>query len=457
MLYVLALGTYRGELAVEQGNATRRGTVLVVATLLANIFLLAFALDAGVSLLDEILKAVGASPLASLRISVANVVVLYALAMLLVTIFVPHLPKFILLPLILFELWAAFGAPPFTFSDQSTAFALQIVQVALIAAAFLVIRLRTGHWLLAAGLLPRKSHLVLRTIISVVVVGLIMPLLGALLLLVAFGSMMEKQTGGYLQFTSSGIEVRETILRKDNKTVRLIGMVHVGEAKFYEALYASFPASGLVLAEGVTDREGRLAGSFSYKGLAEVLGLKVQPQFANPSAEPETKHSPEQKPNPTASREPISIPATPGHPRVIYADADVSDFSATTVRFLGKVGELYGSSSFNELLTRLNAIGDQFTEADLTGVFDDILAKRNTRLLAEFDKRIGEYETIVVPWGAQHMPGLEAAVRQRGFHVESQRMLPLAQYQTIIDRLIEVARGPQSSTSFSYRQRKWIG
>ena len=108
-------------------------------------------------------------------------------------------------------------------------------------------------------------------------------------------------------------------------------------------------------------------------------------------------------------------------------------------------------------MTRLNAIGDQFTEADLTGVFDDILAKRNTRLLAEFDKRIGEYETIVVPWGAQHMPGLEAAVRQRGFHVESQRMLPLAQYQTIIDRLIEVARGPQSSTSFSYRQRKWIG
>ena len=55
------------------------------------------------------------------------------------------------------------------------------------------------------------------------------------------------------------------------------------------------------------------------------------------------------------------------------------------------------------------------------------------------------------------MPGLEAALRERGFRVESQRMLPLAHYQTIIDRLLEVIQKPQSSTSFWYRQKMWIG
>ena len=450
---------------VEHQQNERRGIFLVSATWIANAYLIAFAVDGGVSLADELLKVAGASPLGDIREMVAGIVLLASLAMLLVTIFVPQLPKYVLLPLVFFELWVSFGAPPLTFTDPSTSFALSAAQVALLAIMLVINRFVTGGWLLNAQLLPHKSRLVLRTIISLVVVGLVMPIVGAGLLLYAFGSMIEKQTGGYLQFTSDGIEVRETILRKGNKTVRLIGMVHVGEPGFYEALNNSFPPEGVVLAEGVTDREGKLAGSFSYKGLAEVLGLKVQPQFGHPVDAPAPGGKPTAAavkpdtvtPGPATTREPMSIPATPGHPRIIYADADVSDFSPTTIRFLGKVGELYGSSSFGELLSRLNEIGQEFTDEDLKGVFDDILNKRNTRVLAEFDKRIGEYDTIVVPWGAQHMPGLEAALRERGFAVESQRMLAIARYQTIIDRLMLLVRKPQSGTSFWYRQKMWIG
>ncbi len=450
---------------MEHQQSERRGTFLVLVTWLANIYLVAFGVDGGVSLADELLKLAGASPHGDIREIVAGIVALASLWMLLVSIFVPQLPKYILLPLIFFEVWVSFGAPPLTFTDSSTSFALSAAQVALLAIMLVINKFVMGGWLLNAQLLPHKSRLVLRTIISLVVVGLVMPVIGIGLLLYAFGSMVEKQTGGYLQFTSTGIEVRETILRKGNKSVRLIGMVHVGEPSFYEALNNSFPPEGLVLAEGVTDREGKLAGSFSYKGLAEVLGLKVQPQFGHPVDAPAPSAKPKPvavkpdaaKPSPAATREPISIPATPGHPRIIYADADVSDFSPTTIRFLGKVGELYGSSSFSELLSRLNDIGKEFTDEDLKGVLDDILNKRNTRVLAEFDKRIGEYNTIVVPWGAQHMPGLEAALRERGFSIESQRMLAIARYQTIIDRLMLLVRKPQSGTSFWYRQKKWIG
>ncbi len=449
---------------LELDQSERRSVFLALAALFANAYLIAFAADAGVSLADEFLKLGGASSLGDFREAIAGLVVLDSLAMLFVCAFVPHLPKYIFLPLVFFDFWVSFGAPPLTFSDPSTSLGLSAAQAALIASAFAINRFAFGSWFLTARALPRKHRLVLRTIISLAVVGLVMPVLGVGLLLYAFGSMVEKQTGGYLQFTSAGIEVRETILRKGDKTVRLIGMVHVGEPSFYEALNNSFPPDGLVLAEGVTDREGRLAGSFSYKGLAEVLGLKVQPQFGQPAngaadrKPPTVPAKPEQPaPSKQEAHESISIPATPGHPRIIYADADVSDFSPTTIRFLGKVGELYGSSSFSELLARLNAIGKAFTDADLKAVFEDILYKRNTRVLAEFDKRILEYDTIVMPWGAQHLPGLEAAMRARGFNIESQRMLPLARYQTIIDRLMQLTRRPQSGTSFWYRQKIWIG
>ena len=449
---------------MEHSQSERRNLFLVLSTLFANVYLVAFAADAGLSLADELLKMTGSGQLSDAREIVAGLALVDSLAMLLVSAFVPHLPKYIFLPLVFFEFWVSFGAPPLAFADPATSFALSVAQVALSAAAFAINKFGFGSWFLNARLLPRKHRLVLRTIVSLAVVGLVMPVFGAGLLLYAFGSMIQTQTGGYLQFTSAGIEVRETVLRKGSKTVRLIGMVHVGEPSFYAALNNSFPPDGLVLAEGVTDREGRLAGSFSYKGLAEVLGLKVQPQFGQPSSggAAATPPSGAVKPDAGAPSKPkvpesISIPATPGHPRIIYADADVSDFSPTTIRFLAKVGELYGSSSFSELLARLNAIGKEFTDKDLKAVFEDILDKRNTRVLAEFDKRILDYDTIVVPWGAQHMPGLEAALRARGFSVESQKMLPLARYQTIIDRLMQLTRKSQPGTSSGYRRKMSIG
>jgi len=446
---------------VEQKYSESRNWFLTLATVFANVYLVAFAIDGGLSLVDDILRTTGASPLEGLRYLVSSFVDVATLAMLIFIAFVPHLPKVVFVPPVLFVLWLAFGAPPFDDTLQSTSIALDIIQIAVIAAVLLVSKLRSGGWLMNAQVLPHKTHLVLRTVVSFVVLGFVLPVVGFAILMVAFGSTIEKQTGGYLDFTSSGIEVRETILTREHKTVRLVGMVHVGESDFYDTLYASFPPSALVLAEGVTDRDG-LAGSFSYEGFAEVLGLKVQPALGATAGDDggQTKVLTPARPKPRPSsgaREPISIAATATRPRIIYADADVSDFAPATVTFLGKVGQIYGSQSFGELMTRLNTVGEEFTEKDLEGVFEDILTKRNARVLAEFDKRVRDYDSIIIPWGAQHMPGLEAALVQRGFRIQSQRMLPVARYQTIVDRLLGAINRPQSKTSFSYRQRKWIG
>ena len=49
------------------------------------------------------------------------------------------------------------------------------------------------------------------------------------------------------------------VYEKDDKTVTLVGMMHVGEPRFYDELYKSFPEKALVIVEGVSDREGLLA------------------------------------------------------------------------------------------------------------------------------------------------------------------------------------------------------
>jgi len=51
-------------------------------------------------------------------------------------------------------------------------------------------------------------------------------------------------------------------------------------------------------------------------------------------------------------------------------------------------------------------------------VMEDLVDKRNAKVLAEFDKRLDRYDTVVVPWGALHMPKLERSLKDRGFKIE---------------------------------------
>ena len=117
------------------------------------------------------------------------------------------------------------------------------------------------------------------------------------------------------------------------------------------------------------------------------------------------------------------------------ADVDVSEFSETTLRFIRAAGEVYASPTFGEALRRLVAVSGQFTEQEVAEVLHDIVDIRNERVMAEFDKRIGAFDVVFIPWGAQHMPGLADALFERGFRVHSQRMIKVARYSTIFGGL----------------------
>ena len=51
----------------------------------------------------------------------------------------------------------------------------------------------------------------------------------------------------------------------------------------------------------------------------------------------------------------------------------------------------------------------------ITGVMADILDKRNAVVIDGMVRSLALYDTIVIPWGAMHMPAIEAAVLEEGF------------------------------------------
>src|SRR5262249_9675835 len=142
--------------------------LLVLVVFATNAFLIAFAADAVLSLLAD---GTGMAPDAFLgvRTTVGLIASFFGIVALFAVIFVPQLPKSVLVPPLVIILWEVFGAPPFawSFTDRSTWVPIDIVQLLVAAGAFLIARARTGGWLLAASRLPRKGHLLLRTLIAI--------------------------------------------------------------------------------------------------------------------------------------------------------------------------------------------------------------------------------------------------------------------------------------------------
>ena len=51
----------------------------------------------------------------------------------------------------------------------------------------------------------------------------------------------------------------------------------------------------------------------------------------------------------------------------------------------------------------------------IAGLKRDLLDLRNDHLLVEIEKALRDYDHVVVPWGALHLPGIQEQVRGLGF------------------------------------------
>jgi hypothetical protein len=191
---------------------------------------------------------------------------------------------------------------------------------------------------------------------------------------------------GFVALHPAGITVQvRKYVRADGKTIQLVPMAHVGEREFYHDIAKSFPTNSLILMEGVSDHHNLLTNKISYNRMATSLHLSEQQKEFKPSQD-----------------------------NRVRADVDVDQFTTNTISFLNFLMLVHSKGLSPENLVKLAEYSQPSNFEDR--LFDDLLTKRNQHLLKEIESRLSETDSIIVPWGAAHIPGIAKEVRKLGFH-----------------------------------------
>lgn len=201
-------------------------------------------------------------------------------------------------------------------------------------------------------------------------------------------------SANFLNTDGARILSNEKIFIKGNKVIRLIPMVHVGKESFYKDILKDFSdKKTLFLMEGVQDKK-ELLNKLSYKKIADSVGLEEQREHFDPmeAAKKEGKEE---------------------NVKVVSADLDASDFDKKTIKYLNQIGAILDFKDLSSLELLLGK-GPDFKTPEGT-VFDDILTKRNDYLMKVFNENVAEYDIVIIPWGALHLPDIEKRLIYEGY------------------------------------------
>lgn len=383
-------------------------------------FVFSYALDAALSLAAEALRVLtGSMLLAGPQAVIAGLVLLWSLMWLPVLWLTPRLPQRLMLVLVGSTLWLGTGATPVVLFVPigKLALVLSALQFGIAVSALVWIRSRSAgtRWLRVddwfAGPFFSLRHSAVATAVSVFVFA---PLLVGYALY-TLATWVEVGTSGFVSADLTGVSLDDRRYVRGDREIRLVGMMHIGEGEAYRAIVESFATEAtIVLEEGVSDSKGDLEETLSYERAAQALGLERQASMGSYLADPNGQ--------------------LPEWPVLQRADLDMSDFSAVTVEWLAWVGRLWDSNApmdaFRQILSR-----GSVNEEELRIVQSDILDLRNEHLLAEIDRVLPEYERVIVPWGALHLPFIEAAILERGFDEASRERRRLMSWATLLAAL----------------------
>ena len=402
----------------------------------ANLYVLAYVLDAGLSVADELLKAFGLAWLGVPRSIVAQAVALVAFLVLPSLLVTPRLPGSVLLIYAGSALWFVLGAAPLgMLAGSHTVGVATAIQVLLALAGLLRIqRLNGGQgWLLRPESMAGPAWSWRHSLGWGAVTALLLPpvALGYLALMVP--TFMVQMSQGFLGFDARGVWTAERRYVREDREVILIGMIHLGEGAAYRELLSDFEGEpALVLEEGVSDEQGLLETRLSYERAAWALGL--EPQETLESYAEGSSLSPELDGPSLALPQVASGPERSSSLSFRNADVDVSDFRPQTLEWLEDVARLWDSSSVLEALRQL--LQQMTQQADVVrGALLDILVLRNEHLLHELEASLSAHPRLIVPWGALHMPGLERELLTRGFETSAERRRRLIAWSTILEAL----------------------
>ncbi len=241
------------------------------------------------------------------------------------------------------------------------------------------------------------------------------PLLPVIILLSVFSaasSLIEEQSAGFMRLKPNGLYMIEKSYRKNAKEIRLTSMIHLGQREYFDNLSRSLQGQqALLLAEGVSDSSGLLQGEFSYRKIADVLGLTAQEQMLLDGrlVSAESLEQPED----------LSAEATD----ILPADIDLKEFDPRTITILNALGRyVLNNDSLLEGFREFNRWAKKNVTPEMNRVLmNDLVQKRNRAVLGYLPKALQKYDTVVIPWGALHMPGLETAIELKGFTLTEQQ------------------------------------
>ena len=305
----------------------------------------------------------------------------------------PMIPKRLFLPLTLFNPVAGLVVIPFLIyfygRIQQVAWGISFCQVIL---GLSILHWVQGgfkfRWPLVAENQLEARRFSWRNLSVFLLVNVFVLLPAVIVYLVLCAALaMDHFSEGFLALRPEGLTVQvRKYVRNDGKTIQLVPMSHIGEPDFYRKLSQSFPTNSIILMEGVTDNRNLLTNRISYKRMATALGVAEQQQEFKPQAE------------------------------MVRADVDVEEFATNTIALLNLVMLIHSKGvNAQTVLELMQYPQPPDFEKQL---WDDLLRKRNRRLLEEIHSRLSQSEHIIVPWGAAHMPEIAKEIQKSGFRLD---------------------------------------
>jgi hypothetical protein len=135
----------------------------------------------------------------------------------------------------------------------------------------------------------------------------------------------------------------------------------------------------------------------------------------------------------------------PAKPFVVFADADISDLTPGTRKFIEAVGGIFQSSTLDEALQQYMGVTQSFTQAEIMAAMDELLIARNKKALAALDRYEAQFSLIYLPWGAAHMPDFQKQLEARGYVEKSSSLRQIARYDTVLEALAPGRKAPPAA------------
>jgi hypothetical protein len=388
----------------------------------ANLFLIMFCADGILSLTDEIVSLTfSVHAFSGVRSLLANSVVVLAVLLYLCLGIDKRLPKRVFLPLTLFAMLCPFVGLmfPSLAGNRTPGLFLALAQLLLCALPLWLFRKDGKKSLVMSESMFDGPLFGWRNTAAFFSANLLaVPVALVVIAFFAANSYLSQNTAGFMRLAPDGLHMAEKVYRRGSKTVRLAAMIHVGEKEYYEKLSDTASSNHtIILAEGVTDNEELLKSGLDYRKVAGYLGLTTQDkmQLKGRLIDEADLEEPD-------SRE-CADGENGAEADILRADVDISSFRPQTIRILDRLGrEMKENPSFAKGLMGFNDwAGKNVTPAMYQTLLDDILHLRNRVLIGHLKRSLARYDTVVVPWGAMHMPEIEREVLKQGFRLDKEQ------------------------------------